>query len=198
MDLKYTDKTIVVTGGSKGLGFACAKALLNEGAQVALVSRSQENLSKAAEKLNNNSNGEAHTFVCDLKDPKEIEALGYRVLEKFKKIDGLLLNAGGPPAGTALAFDDAAWAEALDTTFMSVVRLLRIFIPVMRENKYGRIVAIESSSVKQSIDNLALSNAIRPAVVAYLKTLSAEVAADNVLIIHFYRDQQTQNAYNRY
>jgi len=182
MDLQLKDKQYIVTGGSKGLGYASAQALVQEGAKVALVSRSEENLRLAAQKLNSLSDNKIDWFACDLQNAEEIKGLGQWVLKEFPKIDGLLLNAGGPPAGGALAFNDNTWQVALDTTFMSVVRLTRLFLPMMRKHKFGRIVAIESSSVKQSIDNLALSNSVRPAVVAYLKTLSAEVAAENILI----------------
>ena len=182
MDLQLKDKQFLVTGGSKGLGFACAEALMQEGARVALVSRSEENLKNAAEKLQTVSKSRVPYFVCNVQKAHEISAFGEWALNTFKRIDGVLLNAGGPPAGGALAFDDAAWQSALETTFLSVVRLTRLFIPVMRRQKYGRIAVIESSSVKQSIDNLALSNAVRPAVAAYLKTLSAETAIDNILI----------------
>jgi len=182
MDLQLKEKQYIVTGGSKGLGFACAQALAQEGAKVALVSRSEENLKTAAQKLEDSSESNVTWFACDLQKDDEIDALTAWAVNEFRSIDGILLNAGGPPAGGALAFEDSAWQSALETTLMSVVRLTRLFIPVMRKQKFGRIVAIESSSVKQSIDNLALSNAVRPAVVAYLKTLSAEVAADNILI----------------
>ena len=182
MDLKLSDKIILVTGGSKGLGFACAEALVREGAHVALISRNEDNLQVASKKLSDISGAEVPYFACDLNNSVNIISLGKWAVEKYDKIDGLLLNAGGPPAGAALAFEDPAWEDAVSTTFMSVIRLTRTFIPLMCQQKFGRIVAIESSSVKQSVDNLVLSNAIRPAVVGYLKTLSNEVAADNVLI----------------
>ncbi len=182
MDLQLKDKQYIITGGSKGLGFACAMALVQEGAKVALVSRSKENLRLAAQKLESVSEHKIAWFACDLQKSEEILALGSWVQNELQSVDGLLLNAGGPPAGGALVFEDKVWQDALDTTLISVVRLTRLFIPIMQKKKFGRIVAIESSSVKQSIDNLALSNAIRPAVVAYLKTLSAEVAKDNILI----------------
>ncbi len=182
MDLHLNDKQVIVMGGSKGLGFACAEALVQEGARVALVSRNMENLLQAAQKLRTASKYDIPVFACDVQNPADISRLGEWVISTFKGIDGLLLNAGGPPAGGALTFSDASWQTALDTTFMSVVRLTRLFVPIMRRQKYGRIAVIESSSVKQSIDNLALSNAIRPAAAAYLKTLSSETAADNILI----------------
>ncbi len=182
MDLEISGKQIIVIGGSKGLGFACAQTLAEEGARVALISRNKDNLKTAVKALKNKAKNEPVFFACNISKQDEIKALFDWVQKSFRRVDGLVLNAGGPPAGGALAFDDAQWQTALDTTLLSVIRLTRQFIPLMQTQKYGRIVAIESTSVKQSIENLALSNTIRPAVVAYLKTLSVEIARDNILV----------------
>lgn len=180
MDLSLENKKVLVTGGSKGIGLACARELSLEGADLILSSRSQENLEAAARSVN--KKGELHICPADLSVPDDIDFLSDFVKSRFGYLDCLLLNTGGPPMGSALDHSDGQWMQAVNTLLMSVVRLCRTFVPVMKERKYGRIISISSTGVKQPIPGLVLSNSVRPAVVAYLKTLSTEVAGSNVLI----------------
>lgn len=181
MDLLFNNRKILVTGGSKGIGLAIAKTLAGEGAHLIISSRSKENLENAKGEIGLHP-GELHAFPADISKPEDIESLKVFVTSRFGYIDGLVINTGGPPMGSALGHQDEAWLAAFNSLLMSAVRLTRIFVPQMHERKYGRIVSISSTGVKQPIGGLVLSNSVRQAVVAYLKTLSTEVAGSNVLI----------------
>ena len=182
MDLYLKDKTILVTGGSKGIGFACAKILVMEGAKVLLSSRSRENLELASEEILKISGIKPPVFPADVSSSESILELKKQIIRGFDKLDGLVINAGGPPAGPPLSKNDKDWENAFKTNFLSGVRLTREFIPLMRKNRFGRIVAITSTGMKQPLPNLVLSNANRLGLADYLKTISLEVAKDNILI----------------
>jgi len=182
MDLRLAGNIVLVTGGSKGIGFACARVLSAEGAHVILSSRSADNLERAAEQIRKETGREPGTVVADVSLADDIRALGSYVSGRYERLDGLLINAGGPPLGASLEHDDAAWYKALDTQLMSGGRLAREFVPLMRKNRYGRIVAITSTGVKQALAGLVLSNAARMGLAGFLKTLATEVAADQVYI----------------
>ncbi len=181
MELFLAGKKILITGGSKGIGLACAIAVASEGADVIISSRSKENLDTAAGRISRQG-GELHVFPANLSEPGDIDSLKEFVRDRFGYLDCLLLNTGGPPMGSALEHNDEAWLSAFNSLFMPVMRLARYFVPIMQERKFGRIVSISSTGVKQPIPGLVLSNSVRQSVVAYLKTLSSEVAKDNVLI----------------
>jgi 3-oxoacyl-[acyl-carrier protein] reductase len=180
MDLLLENKKILVTGGSKGIGLACAKVLAMEGADLIISSRSEKNLGIAAKQIT--ARGELHIFPADLSDPREIDDLRRFTQEQFGYLDGLLLNTGGPPLGSSLDHSDQSWLEAVNNLLLSVVRLTRHFVPAMQERNFGRVVCIASTGVKQPIPGLVLSNSVRSAVIAFLKTLSGEVAINNVFI----------------
>jgi 3-oxoacyl-[acyl-carrier protein] reductase len=180
MDLLLENKKILVTGGSKGIGLACASVLAMEGADLIISSRSEKNLENASKLIN--ARGELHLFPADLSDPRKIDELGRFTEERFGYLDGLLLNTGGPPLGSSLDHSDQAWLEAVNNLLLSVVRLTRRFVPVMQKRNFGRIVCIASTGVKQPIPGLVLSNSVRSAVISFLKTLSGEVAINNILI----------------
>ena len=182
MDLKLTNKIILVTGASKGLGFACAKILVEEGAKVILSSRSDENLIAASQKITSETGIKPDWIAADVSKLEDIDSLKATILEKYGTIDGIVINAGGPPPGATLDITEEQWQSALDTNFLSVVRLSKAFTPIMQKKKFGRIVAITSISAKFPLPNLVLSNASRLAVIGFLKTLANDVAKDNVLI----------------
>jgi 3-oxoacyl-[acyl-carrier protein] reductase len=181
MDLFFENKKILVTGGSKGIGLACARLLAESGADLIISSRSAENLEAAVKEIGAHG-GKVYLFPADISKNDNIDALAGYVSEQFGYLDGLIINTGGPPMGSALGHSDEVWDGAFYSLFMPVVRLARHFLPVMMERNYGRILSISSTGVKQPIPGLVLSNSIRQAVVAYLKTLSAEVAGSNIFI----------------
>jgi Dehydrogenases with different specificities (related to short-chain alcohol dehydrogenases) len=177
MDLGLNGKVAVVAAASQGLGRACAQALAKEGARVAILSRRQEELDKVAKEI-----GAELPIACNLAVGAEIEAAIGRVQEKLGPVSILVNNCGGPPAGTFDTITERQWAESFEQVFLSALRLTRAVLPMMREGKWGRIVNIVSSSVEQPIPGLIVSNAFRPALAGWAKTLSAEVAVDNVLV----------------
>ncbi len=182
MDLQYSGKIIVVTGASKGLGYACAETIAKEGGQVIIVSRSEENLKKAVATIQKVAEFPVAWFQADISKLEEVQALHSFIEEKYHRIDGLVINAGGPPPGDSLSVSEEEWERSLNTNLLSVVRLCKLFVPMMIEQKFGRISAITSVSAKQPIENLVLSNTTRLGVIGYLKTLSNEVCQHNILI----------------
>jgi len=181
MDLLLKNKKILVTGGSKGIGLACARVLADEGADLIIASRDQANLESAAGQIGRRK-GTLLTCTADVSRQEDTERLAEFVNSHFGYLDGLVINTGGPPMGSALSHTDEVWLTAVNSLLMPVVRLTRYFIPAMQKRHFGRIINISSTGVKQPIQGLVLSNSIRQAAGAYLKTLSVEVAASNVFI----------------
>ena len=179
MNLQIAGTTALVTGGSKGIGFAIAEALVGEGVRVVMAARDERTLAAAAERL---AGGDVVTVAADVSSAKGVGDLVAAALERVGQIDILVSNAGGPPAGRPTQLDEAAWARASELTLMSSVRLARAVLPGMRERGWGRIVNVTSLSVKQPIAELALSNAMRSAVTAFARTLANEVAAEGVTV----------------
>jgi 3-oxoacyl-[acyl-carrier protein] reductase len=177
MDLGLENRRALVTGASRGLGRAIALGLAGEGADVVAVARDPERLSALASDAAA-SGGKITARVCDLADPSAIDALR----EVLQQADILVLNTGGPPPGAAAEVADATWIKQFEAMFLSVVRLTRLALPGMRKRGFGRILAIVSSGVLQPIPNLAISNALRMAVVGWAKTLAGEVARDGVTV----------------
>lgn len=171
----------LVTGASAGLGFAAAEALVGRGARLAISSRGGDKLEAARERLAA-AGAEVVAVPADVREAGELEALVTRVEAALGGIDVLVPNGGGPAAKPAAELTDADWQAAIPLAFLFVPRLCRLVLPGMRRRRWGRIVAINSVSTRQPIAGLALSNALRPAVVGYLKTLSQEVAAEGVTV----------------
>jgi 3-oxoacyl-[acyl-carrier protein] reductase len=176
MNLGLENRRALVTGASRGLGRAIALALAAEGAAVTAVARNAERLSQLTTAVS--GPGSVTTRVCDLSDPAAIQGLT-GVLENQ---DVLVLNTGGPPPGTAADTADALWSAQFEAMFLSVVRLTRLALPGMRKRGFGRIIAVVSSGVIQPIPNLAISNAIRLALVGWAKTLATEVAGQGITV----------------
>ena len=182
MDLELSGKTAIVSAGSKGLGKAIALGLAKEGARVAICSRSPDNLSQAAQEIQAVAEFEVLAVPVDVMKPDAIENFVNTIVQRQGKIDILVNNAGGPPVGTFADFEDEDWENAFNLTFMSVVRFVRAVLPHMRKTDGGRIINVTSTSVKQPLENLLLSNSIRPAVIGLAKTLANELAADGILV----------------
>ena len=182
MDLGLKDKVAIVLAASKGLGRASAAALAAEGARVTIGARNASTLERTAQEIERASGSQVLAVPTDVTKPDEIEALVAATVQKFGHIDILVNNAGGPPSGTFEKFDDAQWQAAFELNLLSAVRLVRQVLPHMRKTGSGRIINIVSTSVKQPIDGLLLSNAIRSGVVGLAKTLSLELAPDTITV----------------
>jgi 3-oxoacyl-[acyl-carrier protein] reductase len=174
-------RVALVTGASSGLGLAAATALGARGARLAISSRGGDKLAGARDELAA-TGAEVVAVPADVRQAEDLDALVARVEGELGPIDILVPNGGGPAAKPALELDDRDWQEALPLALLFVPRLCRLVVPGMVERGWGRVVAINSVSARQPIPNLALSNALRPAVLGYLKTLALEVAAAGVTI----------------
>lgn len=182
MDLGLGGKVALVAASSQGLGRAIAEELAAEGASVVISGRSEEKLARAFEEIRQSTGAELDYRVADLTRMEEIEGLIAATTERFGGVDVLVNNSGGPPAGSFDEVSDRDWAEAFDLNLMSFVRLIRGVLPHMRERGGGRIVNVASSSIKQPIENLILSNTLRAGIAGLAKSLSAELAPDGILI----------------
>ncbi|MDE2839244.1 MAG: SDR family oxidoreductase [Chloroflexota bacterium] len=182
MDLELRGKTAIVSAGSKGLGKAIALGLAAEGARVAICSRNPDNLSQAAQEILTKTGSEVLAVPVDVTKPDAIANFVGTVVQRQGKIDILVNNAGGPPMGTFDDFEDKEWEDAFNLTFMSVIRFVREVLPHMRKTGSGRIINVTSTSVKQPLESLLLSSAIRPAVIGLAKSLANELAPDNILV----------------
>ena len=172
----------MVAAASQGLGFAIAKALAEEGAQVSMAARKAETIRAAAARIVEQTGAEAMGWVADVMSAEAIEGWHRATVERFGGVDLLVTNSGGPPAGAASAFDDAAWRSAFELLILSVVRTVRVVAPTMEARGGGSILMLTSSSVKNPIPNLGLSNVLRPSVSALVKTLADELAARKIRV----------------
>jgi 3-oxoacyl-[acyl-carrier protein] reductase len=176
MELGLAGRTAIVCGASSGMGLAVAEALAAEGANVAMFARRREVLEREAERIG------ALPVQGDVTIPQHLERLVQATVGAFGGIDVVVLNGGGPPAGTATELTAGAVEEAVALLLTSHVTLVGHCLPHLRESGRGRIVAIESSSVREPLGNLALSNAVRPGVVGWLKTLGRELGPDGITV----------------
>ncbi|NIC00747.1 SDR family oxidoreductase [Halobacterium sp. R2-5] len=177
MDLQLQGDAALVTASSSGLGKASARALAQEGANVVMNSRDEARLQAAVEDVREDADGDVVGQVGDLTEPSDIEALVERTVEEFGTVDHLVTNAGGPPSGPFLEKTEGDWYDAYDLLVMSVVRLVHEAAESLQDGG-GTIVNIASSSVKEAIDGLVLSNSVRMSVIGLEKTLSKELAPD--------------------
>jgi 3-oxoacyl-[acyl-carrier protein] reductase len=177
MDLDIEGNAALVSASSSGLGKASARALAREGADVLINGRDEDRLEAAREDIEAVATGDVATRAGDITDPAETEALVETAVSEFGGLDHLVTSAGGPPSGAFLDTDDADWQDAFDLLVMSVVRLARAAEPHLRDGG-GTIVTITSRSVKEAIDALVLSNAVRMGVIGLEKTLSKEFAPE--------------------
>jgi 3-oxoacyl-[acyl-carrier protein] reductase len=182
MDLGLENRVAIVAASSRGLGKACALELAREGAWVVICARDPACLAETADEIASATGAEVFAVEADLTDDALIRHLVADTLDRFGRIDVLVTNNGGPPAGYFDDFGDEAWFAAHQLTLLSAVRLIRAVLPAMRAQRWGRIINITSVSVKQPIDNLLLSNVYRPGVIGLAKTLSAQVAADRITV----------------
>jgi 3-oxoacyl-[acyl-carrier protein] reductase len=182
MDLGLKGKVALVTGASKGMGKACALGLAGEGARVVMCARNEADLKAAVDEVKAQTKAEVMGVSADVTKIEQVRDLVGRVKGAFGSPDILIANCGGPPRGFFDDFDDAAWYGAVEVSLLSTVRLIREVLPGMRAKKWGRILTIQSVSVKQPLTDLMLSNAVRPGVHGMMKTLALQLAGDNILV----------------
>lgn len=178
MDLGIEGRTALVMGASQGIGRGVAASLAREGARVAIASRSRERLEQAAREIE----GEVVPFVADANDLDRLAGLPAEVAEALSPIEILVTNTGGPPLGRALEHPADEWEAAYRTLVLAPRTLVDAVLPGMRERRWGRIANVASSSVREPIPGLALSNAHRMAAVGLFKTLAAEVAGNGITV----------------
>lgn len=182
MELGLDGKRAVVLASSRGLGYACALGLAKEGCRVVLCSRSQERVDAAAADIRAETGADVYSVAADVSREEGIQRVVDACVEQFGGLEIAVHNAGGPPAGGFTDVSGEQWSAAFDQNMMSFVWLANAAIPHMREAGYGRILTIASSSIKQPIPNLVLSNAMRTGVLGAAKTLATELASENILV----------------
>jgi len=180
MDLGLKGKKAFVGGSSRGLGYATAKILAEEGCQVVLNGRDSGKLDQAALKISGDTGRKVAYVVGDAADPAQPKKLIQEAAEILGGLDLLVTNTGGPPAGKFDSFDEKTWQRAINLAFMSHVRLINNALPYLRESSYASVVTVTSYSVKQPIPNLVLSNSIRSATIGLTKTLALELGSDGI------------------
>jgi 3-oxoacyl-[acyl-carrier protein] reductase len=176
MDLELTGRTAVVCGGSEGIGLGIAEALAEEGANLVLFARRPDVLEREAERLG------ATAVAGDVSVAGDLERLVQAAVDAHGGIDIVVNNSGGPPRTTALEMNEENTLNAVNLLLVSAVRLTSLSLPYLEQSKAGRIVNITSSTVREPVDNLALSNAIRPGVVGWAKTLARELGPKGITV----------------
>jgi 3-oxoacyl-[acyl-carrier protein] reductase len=180
MDLKLSEKRALVTGASRGLGYAVALGLAREGCRVAVNSRDIKNISAVAARIAGEAGAQAVGLAGDVSDPQTPGLLVEQAFRALGGLDILVCNAGGPPAGDFESFDEIAWQKAIDLSFLSHVRLIRAALPHLRQSPAASVLTVTSYSVKQPIPKLVLSNSIRAATVGLTKSLALELGRDGI------------------
>ena len=176
MDLGLRGRTAIVCGASAGMGLAIAEAFVEEGANVAMFARRRDVLEREAERLG------ALPVRGDVTTPRDLERLVEKTVEAFGGIDILINNSGGPPRGAALGLGPEAYESAVELLLLSAIRLTNLCLPHIEAGGHGRIVNITSSTVREPTDNLVLSNAVRPGVIGWAKTLAREVGPKGITV----------------
>lgn len=182
MDLGLKGKVALVAASSRGLGKASALALAREGARVTICARTAADLEAAAEEIRDETGAEVLAVPADLNTPDGIHTVVAATNERFGGVDVLVDNSGGPPTGRFADLTDDDWRHALEVVTLNFVRFVREVLPHMRERHWGRIVGIQSSSVKQPVDNIDLSNGIRPGIAGLVKSITPDLARDGITI----------------
>jgi 3-oxoacyl-[acyl-carrier protein] reductase len=180
MDLGLKGRGVIVAASSEGIGRATAEAFAREGAQVAMCARTEKTLRESADKIRRETGAEVYAEPLDVTDAVAVQRFTDTVAKQFGRIDVCVTNAGGPPAKNFLSVSLDEWHKAVDMNFMSVVHFTRAVIPYMQRHRWGRIIAITSVTVKQPVDALVMSNAVRAAVVGLVKSLSNEFGKDGI------------------
>ena len=182
MDLGLSGKVAVVAASSKGLGRASALALAREGARVTICARTAADLDVAADQIRRETGVEVLAIPADLTRADGVNGVVAATVERFGGVDVLVANSGGPGIGKFADMTDEDWLRAFEVVTLSFVRFVRVVVPHMRRNRWGRIIGIQSSSVKQPVENIDLSNGTRPGVAGLMKAIMPELARDGITI----------------
>jgi 3-oxoacyl-[acyl-carrier protein] reductase len=182
MDLGLTSRVAIVAAASKGLGRAVAEELAREGAQVAICARTASTLAEAAAHIRQTTGKEVFHQALDVTDSAAVTAFVAAVEARFGRLDICVTNSGGPPSNVFKDTKPEDWRSALDQLLMSTIYFAKEALPRMQKNKWGRLITITSSAVKQPVDGLLLSNSVRAAVTGLARTLANEYAADGITV----------------
>ena len=182
MDLGLKDRVAIVAASSQGLGKAVALGLAREGAKLAICSRSESNINRTAEEIRRETGVEVLARPVDVTDYNQVRSFVSETNDRFGRVDICVTNAGGPPAKPFAETTVEDWRAEVDLNLMSTLYFVREVLPLMQQRKWGRVITITSSSVKQPVDNLVLSNSVRSAVSGLGKTRSDEYGKDNILV----------------
>jgi 3-oxoacyl-[acyl-carrier protein] reductase len=180
MDFQLRNKCALVTGSSKGLGYAVARLLAIEGCRVAINGRNPDSLQQIAQKLGSETQAEIIPLSGDVVQPEVPTHLVEQTVKSFGGLDLLVTNVGGPPSGKFDSFDDSTWQQAVEQSLLSHVRLIRAALPYLRLSTAASVVTITSYAVKQPIPNLVLSNSIKAATTGLTKSLALELGVDGI------------------
>ena len=182
MDLGLQGTRVLVTAASRGLGAATARQFSREGAVVVISSRNLESLQNMASSIVDETGNAVFTQACDVTDHAQVENLVNNAADMMDGLDIIVTNAGGPPAGNFDAFDMAVWQEATQLTLLSAVALIKFALPHLKQSSRAAILTITSVSAKQPLNNLILSNTLRPAVIGLTKSLSLQLGSDGIRV----------------
>ncbi|HYB89218.1 MAG TPA: SDR family oxidoreductase [Streptosporangiaceae bacterium] len=182
MDLGLSGKVAVVAASSKGLGKASALALAREGARVTICARTEADLQAAAREIGRETGADVLAVPADLTTAEGIKSVVDATVRHFGGVDVLVNNSGGPALGKFADFTDDDWQRAFEVVTLNFVRFVREVVPHMRGRRWGRIIGIQSSSVKQPVEGIDLSNGIRPGVAGLMKALMPDLAKDGITI----------------
>lgn len=182
MNLGLSDKTAMIAAASEGLGFAVARQLAEEGAHVSICGRREKSVNEAVERINADHPGKAVGTAADVCNPGDILKWRDETLDRFGSVEFLVTNSGGPPAANFLDITDDHWEDAFHLLLLSTIRMIRSVLPKMRDQRRGAILTITSSTVKEPIDALVMSNVMRSGIVSLVKTLSTQMAPVGIRI----------------
>ena len=182
MDLGLKGKRALVMAASRGLGYASALGLAREGCHLIICSRDQQRIEAAADSIRRDTGARVTALVSDVSSGGEAQRLVDAAVSEYGGLEIVVHNAGGPPAGESLQMTDEQWQKAFEQNLLSFSRMVRAAAPEMKKAGYGRVLTIASSSIKQPIPNLALSNALRAGVWGLAKTMSRELAPQGILV----------------
>ena len=182
MDLGLNGKVALVAAASKGLGKASALSLAREGARVVICARAAATLESAAAEIRAETGAEVLAVPADLSSAEGISAVVAATAERFGGIDVLVNNSGGPAIGRFADFSDDDWRQAFEVVTLNFVRFIRLVVPYMQRGQWGRIIGIQSTSVKQPVEGIDLSNGTRPGIAGLMKALMPDLARDGITV----------------